>query len=88
MHAGVDSNDFVFGMNDSGDMSSDLVLRILRNLPLGVTEIYFHPVAPEAGGRGKDNRPRGDLIALKSPELREALLTSGIPRIAFSDLPR
>lgn len=80
------SNDFLFGMNDSGDMNSGLVLRILRNLPSGVTEIYFHPVAPEAGGRGKGNRLQGDLVALKSPEVREALLTSGVPLIAFGDL--
>lgn len=84
--AGVYSNDFIFGMNDSGDMNSGLVLRILRNLPPGVTEIYFHPVAPATGGHGKDNRLQGDLIALKSPEVREAFLTSGVPLIAFSDL--
>ncbi len=84
--AGMHSNDFLFGMNDSGDMNSGLVLRILRNLPSGVTEIYFHPVAPEAGGRGKGNRLQGDLVALKSPEVREALLTSGVPLIAFGDL--
>jgi hopanoid biosynthesis associated protein HpnK len=87
-HTELYSNDFVFGMNDSGDMNSGMVLRILRNLPSGVTEIYFHPVAPETGGHGKDNRPRSDLIALKSPEVREALLTSGITLIAFSDLTR
>jgi len=86
--AGVHSNDFVFGTNDSGDMNSGLVLRILRNLPPGVTEIYFHPVARENGGHGKANRPQGDLVALTSPEVREALLTSGISLIAFSDLGR
>ena len=85
-HAGVYSNDFIFGMNDSGDMNSGLVLRILRNIPPGVTEIYFHPVAPETGGHGKGNRLQVDLVALKSPEVREALLTSGIPLIAFRDL--
>jgi hopanoid biosynthesis associated protein HpnK len=85
-HAGVHSNDFVFGMNDSGQMSSGMVLRILRQLPSGVAEIYFHPVAPEAGGRGEGNRPQDDLITLKSLEVRQALLVSGIPLIAFSDL--
>jgi hopanoid biosynthesis associated protein HpnK len=84
--AGVYSNDFIFGMNDSGDMNSGLVLRILRNLPPGVTEIYFHPVAPEAGGYGEGNWLQGDFIALKNLEVREALLASDIPLIAFSDL--
>jgi hopanoid biosynthesis associated protein HpnK len=84
--AKVYSNDFVFGMNDSGRMNLDLVLRLLRQLPPGVTEIYFHPVVPEVGGRGEGSRPQDDLEALKSLEVREALLTSGIQLIAFSDL--
>jgi len=85
-HAGVRSNDFVFGMNDSGHMNVGLVLRILRQLPSGVTEIHFHPAAREAGGCGEGNRPQEDLMALKSLEVREALLASDIPLIAFSDL--
>lgn len=75
-------------MNDSGDMNLGLVLRILRNLPPGVTEIYFHPVAPEAGWHGKGNRLQGDLVALKNLEVREALLASGVQLITFRDLGR
>jgi hopanoid biosynthesis associated protein HpnK len=85
-HAGVYSNDFVFGMNDSGDMNLDLVLRILRNLPPGVTEIYFHPATPKINHKGKDSCCHRDYEALTSPELRQALLASSIPLIAFSDL--
>jgi len=85
-HAGVYSNDFVFGMNDSGDMNLDLVLRILRNLPPGVTEIYFHPATPKINHKGKDSCGHRDYEALTSPELRQALLASSIPLIAFSDL--
>ena len=80
------SNDFIFGMNDNGGMNSGLVLRILRNLPPGVTEIYFHPVAPEAGEHGRGNQLQGDLVALKSLEVREALLASGVQLITFRDL--
>jgi hypothetical protein len=82
----VYSNDFVFGMNDSGDMNLDLVLRILRNLPPGVTEIYFHPATPKINHKGKDSCGHRDYEALTSPELRQALLASSIPLIAFSDL--
>jgi hopanoid biosynthesis associated protein HpnK len=84
--ARVHSNDFVFGLNDSGHMNLDLVLRLLRQLPSGVTEIYFHPVVPEASERGEGSHPQDDLKALKSLEVREALLASGIQLIAFSDL--
>jgi len=71
MHA----NDFVFGMNDSGHVHLNLVLRFLKFLPQGVTEIYFHP--------GDDPN---ELEALTSPAMRQALLTSQIETIAFCDL--
>jgi hopanoid biosynthesis associated protein HpnK len=84
--ARVHSNDFVFGMNDSGRMNLDLVLRFLRQLPPGVTEIYFHPTIPEIDRGGKDSCNQAEYEALTSPELRQALLASGIQLIAFSDL--
>jgi len=73
--AGVNSNDFVFGMNDSGQIPLDLMLRFLKFLPVGITEIYFHP------GSNKT-----ELEALVHPALREALLASQIQTISFSDL--
>jgi hopanoid biosynthesis associated protein HpnK len=42
-HESVHSNQFIFGMNDSGRMDLNLFLRFLQHLPEGVTEIYFHP---------------------------------------------
>jgi hopanoid biosynthesis associated protein HpnK len=84
--AGVHSNDFVFGMNDSGHMNLDLVLCLLRQLPPRVTEIYFHPVIPEIDLRGKNSCDQGEYKALTSPELSQGLLASGIRLIAFSDL--
>jgi hopanoid biosynthesis associated protein HpnK len=68
-------NDFVFGMNDSGHMHLDLMLRFLKFLPPGVAEIYFHP---------GDNA--NELEALIDPAVREALLDSQIERIGFCDL--
>ena len=73
--ARVYSNDFVFGINDSGHMNLDLVLRFLSQLPPGVTEIYFHP-----GGDKKE------LEALTHPAMRQVLLSSHIQTISFSDL--
>jgi hopanoid biosynthesis associated protein HpnK len=84
--AGVHSNDFVFGMNDSGDMHLDLVLRFLRQLPPGVTEIYFHPAIPDIDRRGEDRSHGGKYETLTDLQLRQVLLTSGIQQIAFSDL--
>jgi hopanoid biosynthesis associated protein HpnK len=73
--AGVRSNDFVFGMNDSGHIPLNLMLRFLKFLPEGIAEIYFHP------GSNKS-----ELEALVHPALREALLASQIRMISFSDL--
>ncbi len=69
------SNDFVFGMNDSGHVHLDMVLRLLKCLPEGVTEIYFHP------GDSLE-----EMSALTSPAMRQELLTSQIETITFSDL--
>ncbi|MEJ2110878.1 MAG: hopanoid biosynthesis-associated protein HpnK [Acidobacteriota bacterium] len=41
--ADIRHNDALFGMADSGGMTLDLVLRMLQNLPSGVTELHFHP---------------------------------------------
>jgi predicted glycoside hydrolase/deacetylase ChbG (UPF0249 family) len=79
-------NNFIFGMNDSGHMHLDLVLRFLRYLPEGVTEIYFHPAILEIDLRGKNSCDQGEYMALTSPELSQRLLASGIRLIAFSDL--
>ncbi len=87
--ARVRANDFVFGMNDSGCMDLGLVLRFLRYLPPGVTEIYFHPAAlrrPELDRTPGGCRAREEFEVLTSPLLRQALEGSGIQRVAFSDL--
>ena len=73
--AGVHSNDFVFGMNDSGHLHPGLMLRFLRFLPPGVVEIYFHP-----------GDSVNELEALMQPTLREALLASQIQTVSFTDL--
>ncbi len=73
--AGVHSNDFVFGMNDSGHLHLELMLRFLKFLPPGVVEIYCHP-----GDNAKE------LEALIHPALREALQASQIQTIGFNDL--
>ncbi|PPQ38143.1 hopanoid biosynthesis-associated protein HpnK [Rhodopila globiformis] len=43
--AGVASNDHCFGIAWSGHMTTDRIQRLLRHLPDGNSEIYFHPAA-------------------------------------------
>ena len=83
---GVRFNDFLFGMNDSGSMNRDLVLRFLTHLPHGVTEIYLHPGAAAVDPGNGAASSRSELEALTSPEVSRALVSLGIERIGFSDL--
>ena len=41
--AGLTTNDHCFGLAWSGHMTHDRVRRLLRHLPDGISEIYFHP---------------------------------------------
>lgn len=87
--ADVRSNEFVFGLHDSGKMDADLVLRFLQHLPQGVTEMYFHPATrrcPETDRTMSDYHHQREFEALISPAVREAVLASGAQRVAFSDL--
>lgn len=87
--ARVRFNDFVFGMADSGAMTAELVLRFLRHLPAGVTEIYFHPATrrcPEIDRNMPDYQHEEEFKALTSKSVIEALSKAGAQRIAFSDL--
>ncbi len=87
--ADVQSNDYVFGMNASGRMQEDYILRLLACLPEGVSEIYFHP-ATRGWGRDdpllEDYRPDEELSALISPVIRKRLNELGIKATTFGEL--
>ena len=87
--AHVRYNDFLFGMNDSGSMTPDLAIRLVRNLPDGVTELCFHPAmrrCAEIDSTMPYYRHEDELRALTSEALGHALHTTGVKTIAFSDL--
>jgi hopanoid biosynthesis associated protein HpnK len=43
--AGIATNDHAFGLAWTGHMTADRVLRLLPQLPDGLSEIYFHPAS-------------------------------------------
>jgi hopanoid biosynthesis associated protein HpnK len=43
--AGIATNDYCFGLAWSGHMTEQRIRRLLPNLPVGSSEIYFHPAA-------------------------------------------
>ncbi len=89
--AKVNHNDYIFGMSDSGRMTLDLVLKIIKNLPVGVTELYFHPATrrcAEIERTMPHYRHEDEFRTLVSSSLVEALNTNRISRIAFGNLAR
>ena len=40
---GINFNETIYGLHDSGHMNIDKLIRILPHIPEGVTEIYAHP---------------------------------------------
>jgi hopanoid biosynthesis associated protein HpnK len=83
----VPCNDYLFGMNDTGRMGKDRVLRLLTHLPQGVSEMYFHPAAAgwkDLSTEGSDSQR--ELEALLSREVAEALRGSGIRQTSYGDL--
>lgn len=87
--AGVVCNDYAFGVNDAGSMSEDRVVRIVEALPNGAGEIFFHPAtAPLAGADpGTDAYDwTGELSALTSTRVREAITLRGVARITYGEL--
>jgi len=87
--AGMKYNRYVFGLNDSGRMRQELVLGLLRELPEGDSEIYFHPATrrcPELDRHMPDYAHEAELAALVDPRVRAALHESGAISLSFSDL--
>jgi predicted glycoside hydrolase/deacetylase ChbG (UPF0249 family) len=70
-----------FGMLHSGMMTEEYVVWLLRRLPPGVTEIYFHPSTEPASGDGgptSTHRSSTELLTLLSPRVRQTLQEEGI----------
>ncbi|MBV8081948.1 MAG: hopanoid biosynthesis-associated protein HpnK [Candidatus Eremiobacteraeota bacterium] len=76
--AGVAYNQYVFGMNDTGNMTSEVVTALLRELPRGASEMYLHPATSGPQAR--------ELAALVDPAVALALQERGVERIGFADV--
>jgi hopanoid biosynthesis associated protein HpnK len=83
------SNDFLLGLHDSGSMTPNRVLRMLRVLPNGITEMVFHPATRRCAELDKSMSHYQHLEeyrALIHPQVRETLVSLGVQTIAFNDL--
>jgi hopanoid biosynthesis associated protein HpnK len=86
--AGIQVNDNVFGIAWSGHMTTERVLRLIPNLPRGLSEIYFHPAAWRDARLARlmgDYEHEAELATLLSPEVRAALDAEGIERTGYGE---
>jgi len=87
--ARIASNDQLFGLAHSGAMTESRLLRILRRLPAGVTEIYLHPATASGSSIAAsmpDYRHQEELQALLSPAVRAALADPTIQLGGYGDI--
>ncbi len=74
--AGLQTNDHVFGIRWTGQMTADRLLRLAPMLPPGVSELYFHP-ATSQDATLKTVMPgyqhAGELATLLDPAVAAAL---------------
>lgn len=87
--AGVARNDHLFGLAWTGAMTEDRLLRLLRALPLGVSELYAHPAARRTALLSQtmpDYRPTEELAALLSARVRAVIAEAGIELTTYTAL--
>ena len=85
--AGIATNDYVFGMIDTGHMTPERVRCYLENLPSGVSELYVHPAThtwPEAFPPDYDFA--GEFASLIDPRVIAQLASSDVRRVTFTEL--
>ncbi len=82
---GIKSNDWIFGLHQSGNVDEAYMLGVIERLRDGVTEIYFHP-AMDLGGVPPDAAARQEVEVLTSPRVAEALSSRAIALTTFAEL--
>jgi chitin disaccharide deacetylase len=87
--AGLAVNDHLLGVAWSGGMTEARMLRLIAELPEGVSELYCHPAAvqtPSLASAMPGYHPVEELAGLLSPAVRQLVHNAGIELIAYSDL--
>jgi hopanoid biosynthesis associated protein HpnK len=83
--AGFSSNQFLFGIYDSGRIDVTLLLGFIRHLPPGVSEIHCHPATrrcPEIDRSMPDYGHEAELAALLDPQLMAAIADHHVTLLA------
>jgi hopanoid biosynthesis associated protein HpnK len=84
---GIKSSDHLFGLHQSGNLSEDYVLGVIRRLRPGLTEMYFHP-AEDIGGTPPPPNAQHEVRILTDARIRAALETAGARLTNFAEVAR
>jgi hopanoid biosynthesis associated protein HpnK len=87
--AGLFVNDSLFGLAWTGGMVEERLLRLMPQLPQGVSEIYFHPATVRSAPLSATMpgyRHEEELAALLSPAAKSLVADLGIRLGGYSDL--
>ncbi|HLK86784.1 MAG TPA: hopanoid biosynthesis-associated protein HpnK [Candidatus Binataceae bacterium] len=82
---GIKSNDWLFGLHQSGNLTEHYVLDVIARLRPGVTEIYTHPAA-HLGATLPPEPARREVAILTSPLIPLALEGAGARLTDFAEL--
>jgi hopanoid biosynthesis associated protein HpnK len=83
---GLSAPDQVFGIAWSGAMTEQRTAGVLKHLPDGITEIYFHPaIADTFTGAASGYRYAEELAALIAPGVKDLVSVTGARTGGFSD---
>ena len=89
--AGIATADRVCGMHQTGHVDERYLLALLAALPPGVSEVYCHPaegVAPAMAPYQQGYDHAGELAALTSARVREAVHAAGVELVSYAELAR
>jgi hopanoid biosynthesis associated protein HpnK len=85
----IATNDYVFGMIDTGHMDAQRIRGFIAQLPSGVSEIYSHPATEGwAQADPPDADYAGEFAALIDPAVIGDLHASNVKPASFSELAR
>jgi len=82
---GLVAADHVFGLRWSGQMSSERLAALVREIPQGLNEIYLHPATGPYAGGAHGYRYREELDALLAPAVIAACRDPAVRTGGFTD---
>jgi hopanoid biosynthesis associated protein HpnK len=83
---GIRTTDRLFGLHQTGHISEAYITGLIARLPMGTTEIYFHPA--EGASVTPLSAAWMETQILKSPHVREALINAGAHLTSFAEIAR